>query len=109
MTHPQAVSRYDAGDLMTMVATFVSTDGVTPADPSSILLFVKNSQGSIATYQYGAAGASIVRAGVGAYKRDHSIPYSADSYGSWHYIYLGTGGVQAVEGWSFLVERNFIL
>jgi hypothetical protein len=109
VSHPDSVSRYDPGDLIRMVATFVSTDNVTPADPSTIFLFVKDASGIVGTYQYGAAGASIIRVGVGAYARDHSIPFSNAAAGSWHYTYLGTGGVQAVSAWSFLVNRSFVL
>lgn len=100
-----AVSRYDFGDLATLRATFVSTDGVTPADPSYVAFLTLNPFGSVATYVYGAAGASVVRDGVGGYRTDFTI----DAVGSWFYRSVGTGGVQAAGEWSFIVDASRFL
>lgn len=106
MTTPGAVSRYDLNDLARLVATFCSTDGVTPADPSTVTLYVKDAAGSVASYVYGAAGASVIRVATGAYARDLSL---ASWVGSWPYRWEGTGGVQAAEEHILLVAATFIL
>ena len=106
MTAPGAVSRYDLNDLTRLVATFCSTDGITTADPSTITLYVKDPAGSVASYVYGAAGASVVKVGVGAYARDLSL---GSWVGSWFYRWEGTGGVQAAEEHLLLVAPTFIL
>lgn len=102
---PAEVERYDLFDSFRQTATFVSTDLVTPADPSTVLFLVKNPLGTVSTYSYGAAGASIVRDGVGAYRRDQTL----DVVGSWFYRSQGTGGVQAADEWSLLVDASFVL
>lgn len=102
---PAAVDRYDLYDMFRQTATFVSTDLTTAADPSTILFLVKNPLGTVSTYSYGAAGASIVRTGVGAYLRDQTL----DVAGSWFYRAQGTGGVQAADEWSLLVDQSWVL
>ena len=105
MTTPRAVTPYDLYDLAYLPATFTSTDGITVADPSTILCFTKNPLGTVATYQYGAAAASIVRLGVGAYFKEFTV----DVVGSWFYRWHGTGGVQDADEWCFVVAPTFIL
>src|SRR5438876_1179643 len=39
---PPIVSAYDLYDLVQSRATFVGTDGITPADPSTVLFFTKS-------------------------------------------------------------------
>lgn len=104
---PAGVARYDLHDLVQLRATFLGTDGFTPADPSTITFLVKSADGSIASYQYtgGAGGGSIGRAGVGAYFRD----VVACAVGSWYWRSEGTGGIIAADEWSFLVAASFIL
>jgi hypothetical protein len=107
VTTPQTVSDYDLYDLVRVVATFVGTDGVTPADPSTIVLLVKDASGIVASYLYtgGAGGGSITRVGTGAYARDLTVNVT----GSWFYRWQGTGGIQAAEEWTLYVRRSFIL
>ena len=105
MTTPQSVTRYDLLDLAQLRATFLSTDALTPADPSTMMFLVKNPNGSVATYAFGAAGASVVRTATGAYFKDLTV----DVVGSWFYRSYGTGGVQASEEWSFLCAPSFVL
>jgi hypothetical protein len=104
MTLPATYSAYTLGQLVRCQATFVSTDGVTPADPSTVMLFVRNGLGSVASYLYGAAGASIIRNGAGAYVRDVTV----DTDGEWAYHFRGTGGVQAAEEWGFTGRKSRI-
>lgn len=105
MTTPNTVSRYDIFDLVTLRATYTSTDGVTPADPSTVMFLVKNPLGTVATYNFAAAGASVIRAGAGAYTKQ----VVGDVVGSWFYRVHGTGGVHANEEYSFIVDRSFVL
>lgn len=105
MTTPLQISRYDVLDLVRVTATFVGTDGVTAADPSTVMVYVKDPAGTVATYSFGQAGASITRAGVGAYYKDITVTTS----GTWFYRVYATGGVQASEEYGFEVNRSFIL
>jgi len=95
-----SVARYYVGQLIRMRATYVSSDMVTPADPSSIYFRLIYPTGSVATYQFGTA--SVTRAGVGAYYAD----VTATVYGAHTYEGLGTGGVQAVNEWHFEVIHS---
>jgi hypothetical protein len=95
---------YDIGDLVRLRATFVSTDMVTPADPSTIVFRILSPATTVACYAFGTG--SITRATVGAYYKD----ITPDVYGDWAYNVLGTGGVQAVSEWSFQVRHSrFVL
>lgn len=96
------VDEYDYGDLVRSAATFVSTDLVTPADPSTIIFLTLNELGSVASYQYGAAGASITRVPTGGYYKD----WTPDATGDWWYRWVGTGGVQAADEWQIVVGRS---
>jgi len=107
VTTPDTVSRYDLNDLVRFIATFVSTDAITAADASTITFYTKNPSGVIASYVFtgGAGGGSITRLGVGAYAKDWTL----DVVGSWFYRWAATGGIQANEEWSAIVDRSFIL
>lgn len=105
MTIPPAVGRYDIGDLITLAATVVASDLITPANPSYFAFTVKSPAGTVATYVFGAAGASIRNPGNGAYAKD----ITADIDGIWYYRALATGLVQATEEWTFIVDRSYVL
>ena len=98
MTTPAQVSRYDLYDLVRLVATTVASDGVTPADASTMQFLVRNPSGSVATY----TGS---RTGVGAYIRDITV----NVVGSWYYRGVATGGAQANEEWTFIVDRSQVI
>lgn len=93
---------YDIGDLVRIRATFVSTDLVTPADPSTIIFRTLNPLTGVACFSFVAAGASITRAGVGAYYKD----ITPNAQGQWAYNALATGGVQAAAESSFNVQHS---
>lgn len=93
---------YDIGDLVRLRATFVSTDLVTLADPSTIIFRTLSPAAGVACYSFSAAGASITRAGVGAYYKD----ITPNAQGQWAYTALATGGVQAVEEATFYVRHS---
>lgn len=105
--NPAVIAVYDLHDLVQLRATFLGTDGLTPADPSTVTFLVRDASGAVSSYQYvgGAGGGSIARAGVGAYFRD----VAALTVGSYYYRYEGTGGVIAADEWGFLVAASFIL
>jgi hypothetical protein len=103
VTVPDHVSRYDIGDWVRVVATFTSTDGITTADPSTILFLLKNPAGSVATYAFSTG--SVQRATVGQYWAEFGIATG----GSWFYRWQGTGGVQAAEEFQLVADRSFIL
>lgn len=93
---------YDIGDLVRLRATFVSTDLITPADPSTIIFRTLSPAAGVACFSFVVAAASITRAGVGAYYKD----ITPNVVGQWAYNALATGGVQAVEESTFNVQRS---
>lgn len=93
---------YNIGDLVRLRATFVSTDLVTPADPSTMIFRILSPAAGVACYSFGAGGASIARAGVGAYFKD----ITPNARGQWAYNALATGGVQAAEESTFNVQYS---
>lgn len=106
---PAHVEMYWPGDMVTLRATFCGTDLVTPADPSVVYFEVKDPWGGLASFTYGAAAASVIRSGVGAYQHDYQIPRVASAAGLWPYAGVGTGLVQAAIEWSFQVASSGIL
>jgi len=100
-----SIGLYDVGDLLRLRATFVSTDLITPADPSTIIFRVQSPATAVACYAFGVPAASVTRAGVGAYYKD----ITPDVYGQWAYNALATGGVQAAEEWQFTVRHSTFL
>ncbi len=105
MTVPADVTKYDLHDLVTLRATYVSTDLVTTADPSYVICYVKNPSAVVASYPYGVAGASVTRQATGAYFKDITL----DVVGKWYYRWEGTGLLQAAEEWTLVCERTFVL
>lgn len=91
---------YDIGDPIRLRATFVSTDFTTVADPSTMIFRLLYPSGSVATFAFGTA--SVTRSGTGAYYLDTT----ASVYGDHAYTALATGGVQAVEEWTFNVRHS---
>jgi hypothetical protein len=104
LSTPTTVSQYDLYDLVRLTATVVSTDLSTLADPSSITFYVRSPAGSVATYPYGVAAASVIRDGVGRYWKE----VTGDMDGRWAYFSRATGGVQANEEWYFDVRRSSV-
>jgi hypothetical protein len=97
-----SIGLYDVGDMIRLRATFVSTDLITPADPSTMIFRIQSPATAVACYAFGVAAASVARAGVGAYYKD----ITPDVYGQWVYNALATGGVQAVDEWTFTVKHS---
>jgi hypothetical protein len=107
---PPQVDTYRVGDIVTMRATFVSTDHVTLADPSLVFFSVVDGWGHLAgSYTYGQAGASVIRTATGCYFKDFSIPHVATAPGQWQYRAEGTGYVQAADEWAFRVEKTVFM
>jgi hypothetical protein len=106
---PAQIAVYDAGDMVTLTATILGTDGVTPVQPSYFAFLVRNPAGSAATYVFGAAGASVISPGNGAFSKDVTVDFATWAVGSWWYRAVATGKVQAADEWSFLVAASFFL
>lgn len=104
MTTPNTVSAYKLNDMLRMQVTFRGSDG-NPADPSMMHFLVRNPAGSVATYLYGQAGASVVNVATGVYEKDITLSI----VGSWYYRAEATGLVQTVEEWAFLVDPSKVL
>lgn len=106
MTTPNGVSRYKPGALVELTATIIGTDGLTPVTPSWFAFLVKTPDGSVATFAMGAAGASVINTGAGAFFKT----ITASAVGSWFYRAEATGLVQDAQEWAFLVDPSqFVL
>lgn len=105
MSVPSGVNRHDIGDLVTLRATVVGTDLITPVQPSYFAFTWRNSGGSVATYVFGAAAASVINPTAGCFYRDITV----DVDGPWYYRSVATGMVQAAEEWSFLVDPSRVI
>lgn len=109
---PAHVSIYDPGDMARLVATFVSTDLITPADPSSITFYISDpwtDPGSPSVPTYTFAAGSVIRVGVGAYAVDFQIPFVASAAGVWDYLARASGGVQTAQPWAFKVATSQVI
>lgn len=87
---------YDRGDTIRVLATFVSSGNLVVEVPS-VYVFVRNPLGSVATYGYGGAGASVTRVGSGVYYKD-IIPSCLPPDGVWTVRFDSGGGVAAAAG-----------
>lgn len=105
MTVPSSVNRHDIGDLITLRATVVGTDLVTPVQPSWFAFLTKDGNGSVATYVFGQAGASVANPTAGCFSRD----ITADGAGVWWYRAVATGLAQAAEEWTFVVDPSRVV
>lgn len=105
MTTPNHISQYDLGDLIRVSATLIGTDGVSGVVPSMFLFLVKDPRGSVGSYQFGQAGASILAVASNAFAKDISLDYP----GTWYYRSVATGIGQGVEEWSFFVASSHVI
>lgn len=108
MTVPNFVGKYDLGDTIQLRATVLGTN-MAPAQPSAFVFLVRNPLGSVASYTYGGAGASIISPGAGAFFKDITIEPNASYVGTWFYRGLATGLISAAEEFTFLVQSSNIL
>lgn len=105
MSHPNFIGRYDLGQTVQMLATVVGSDGA-PKNPSAFQFLVRDPRGSVASYLFGAPGASIINPAVGVFIKDLEIAPTGANAGSWFYRAHATGLVQAAEKWSFFVSHD---
>jgi len=75
------------------------TVGGTATDPTTITLKIEDPSGNVTAYTY--ALAEIVKDSTGNYHKDISL----DESGYWHYLWIGTGAVEAVDE-DYLVVRT---
>lgn len=108
MTVPNFVGKYDLGDTIKLRATVLGTDGAV-AMPSAFLFLVKNPLGSVASYTWQAAGASILTPGTGAFFKDITILPTTSEVGTWYYRALATGLISTAEEFTFLVQTSNII
>jgi hypothetical protein len=86
---------YNIGDKLRLQATFTDLSDVV-ADPTAVVLKVKNSAGTVTTYNYPG---TITRASAGVYYYDFSVTVSGTHYFNW----AGTGAYTAADESSFTV------
>lgn len=89
---------YDRGDTIRLAATFNSSAGI--YDPATVMAFVANPQGSVATYPT----ASLTRVATGCYTLD-IVPSLSPPNGAWSYRFEGTPAPGAAAGEGRFVVR----
>lgn len=89
---------YDKGDRIRLSASFTSNS--VAADPTAVVLKVKDPSGNIATYTY--ALAEVTKSATGNYYKDISI----DESGEWYYRWEGTGAVEAADESRFIGDES---
>ena len=89
-------SSYDRGDLVRLTATF--TVGAVATDPSGVVLYIRQPDGSLTTLTYGV-DAAIAKVSTGVYRYD----YNAATAGPVSYRWAGTSPAQAADQNSFFV------
>ncbi len=92
---------YDIGDGVRLSVAFTDIAGVA-ADPTAVQLRVRQPDGTVDTYTFGAA--EITKDSTGNYHKD-VLPALA---GTWAAEYLGTGTVTAMDDVTFKVAAKLI-
>ena len=82
------VNTYQLDTLIQLTGTFTGTDGVTPVDPTTVLLFVQTPDGIVTEYTSGTTPA-ITKVSTGVYQFQIQVTQS----GPWVYKWQGTGAV----------------
>jgi hypothetical protein len=83
-------NQYTIDNLVQMNGFFTLADGVTPADPTTVVALVQDPTGLITQYT-NATSPAVVRNGVGAY----SVTMQLSLSGPWIYKFQGTGALTA--------------
>lgn len=93
----------DLGDMVTFEGTFrVRASGLV-ADPTTVVLKIKDPAGVTTTYTYGT-DTELVRSSEGVYTMD----FSPLSSGAYYYRMYGTGAVKESQEGHFMVNGNII-
>lgn len=87
---------YDRGDLVRLTAAFTVSGVAT--DPSGVVLYIRQTDGSLTTLTYGV-DAAIVKVSTGIYRYD----FNAATAGPVSYRWAGTSPAQAADQNSFFV------
>lgn len=103
-THPEVVSRYELLDMVRLVATVVASGGAI-TQPSSMVFHVRDPIGSVASYVFGQAGASITNPSPGLFYKD-IVP---SIVGTWGYGAHASGVVSGRTEWVFIVNPSLVL
>jgi predicted Zn-dependent protease len=92
---------YDIGDQVRLSAQFTDGEGF-PADPTSVLLTIRDGNGAATVYTYGVD--AIARESVGAYHFDLTLINA----GSWVYRWEGTANPQTAQEGVLQVQASQI-
>lgn len=103
-THPDVVARYALLQEIRLVASVIASGGVL-TQPSSMVLHLRSPLGSVASYVYGQAGASITSPSPGIFYRDIAPSIA----GTWGYSFHASGLVAARQEWLFIVDPSNVL
>ena len=99
-----AYNTYDIGDRVRVSVTFTD-DVAAPADPTTVTVKYKNSgTGTLTSKVYGV-DAEVVKDDTG----DYHIDIDVAAAGIWHYKFIGTGAVVAVEEGYFKVKESNVV
>ena len=94
---------YDIGDLITVKAVFRDRNSEL-ADPTTVTLKIKKSDGVISTYVYPSV--PVEKDSTGIYHAD--IDTTAGPGGVWVYRWTGVGVAQAAEEREFVVRTSLV-
>lgn len=103
-THPDIVQRYKTLQVVRLIGSVAASGGVM-TQPSSYVFHVRDPLGSVASYVFGQAGASVVNSATGVFYKDY-IPTIAGTYG---YDGHASGLVSAREEWLFIVDPSNVI
>lgn len=103
-THPDQVGQYDLYDIVRISATVVASGGQITQPSSMVVKILPGTPSGISptSFQFGAAGASIVNPTTGVFYKD----VVADAIGQWSYSFHASGIVGAREEWTFIVDPS---
>lgn len=93
---------YDLDCKIRLSAAFIDAVNDTPADPTSVTLYVKTPDGSVTTYTYPD---DVSKDSVGNYHYD----FSTSQIGKHYYRYKGTGAVEFAGEVEFRVEKSQVV
>jgi hypothetical protein len=103
-THPDVAHRYDLYEMVRFSATVVPSGAGAPIQPSSMVFHI-GPLGSVASYIFGQAGASIVSPAAGCFYRD----FAPNSVGTWAYGFHASGIAYGRNEWVFIVDPSNVV
>lgn len=93
------------GSEMRFSVAFTLTDTGAAADPTTLVIKLKDPASTITTYTYGSS-AEVVQDSTGNYHADIAIPSGTASAGKWSWRWEATGAVVGATEGTFIVRET---